>query len=241
MWSLCIRASDSGGSDQWHASALSVCSLHCCLLSLHPPSPPASGGVRGGAPPAPAVPAPSVPPDPSDSGAAIVATTDDEEDDAPQTIPAGELLAPDGTLRLDGAVTGAVDLSGWHVTLDPTHGPVFHPQTLTYTWENLGTGGPGAVNNPVRAIAISGTDVYVGGNFTDAGGVSGARYVARWDGSQWHALGSGVNRPVYAIAVSGSDVYVGGPFTNAGGNPNADRIARWDGCQWHALGTGSTT
>ena len=185
------------------------------------------------------VPAPSVPPDLSDSGAAIVATTDDDEDDAPQTIPAGELLASDGTLHLDGTFTGAVDLSGWHVTLDPERGPVFQPQSLASTWENLGTGGPGAVNNPVHAIAISGTDVYVGGNFTDAGGVSGARYVARWDGTQWHSLGSGVNGPVYAIAVSGSDVYVGGEFTNAGGVSGTNRIARWNGATWSGLLSGA--
>ena len=189
-------------------------------------APPQVPSASGGAPPAPAVPAPLVPTEPSGVGSDIVATTDDDEDDAPQTSPANALIAPDGTLRLDGTFTGTVNLSGWHVTLDPERGPVFHPQSLTYTWENLGTGGPGAVNNPVRAIAISGTDVYVGGNFTDAGGVSGARYVARWDGTQWHALGGGINSgAVYAIAVSGADVYVGGSFTDAGGNPYADFVA----------------
>jgi hypothetical protein len=153
--------------------------------------------------PAPTVvPAPSVPPDSSDVGAAIVATMDDEDDDAPQTIPADELLAPDGTLRLDGAVTGVVDLSGWHVTLDPELGPVFHPQSLT--WEHLGTR-PGALNNAVLAVAVSGTDVYVGGVFTDAGGNPNADRIARWDGSAWQALGGGLNDTVFAIAVSGSD------------------------------------
>jgi len=169
------------------------------------------------------VPAPSVPPDSSDVGAAIVATMDDEDDGAPQTIPADELLAPDGTLRLDGAVTGAVDLSGWHVTLDPELGPVFHPQS--FTWEHLGTR-PGALNDTVSAVAVSGSNVYVGGAFTDAGGNSNADRIARWDGSAWQALGNGLNGTVLAVAVSGSNVYVGGFFTDAGGNPNADRIAR---------------
>lgn len=79
------------------------------------------------------VPASSVPLDPSGVGSDIVATTDDDEEDVPQTIPADELLAPDGPLRLDGTFTGAVDLSGWDVTLAPHHGPVFHPQSLTVT------------------------------------------------------------------------------------------------------------
>ena len=182
------------------------------------------------------VPAPSVPPDSSDVGTAIVATMDDDEDDdAPQTIPADELLAPDGTLRLDGAVTGTVDLSGWHVTLDPELGPVFHPQS--FTWEHLGTR-PGTLNGTVHAVAVSGSDVYVGGGFTDAGGNPNADYIARWDGSAWQALGNGLNDGVFAVAVSGSNVYVGGGFTDAGGNPNADYIARWDGSAWQALGNG---
>jgi hypothetical protein len=160
---------------------------------------------------------------------------DDEDDDAPQTIPADELLAPDGTLRLDGAVAGAVDLSGWHVTLDPELGPVFHPQS--FTWEHLGTR-PGALNNAVLAVAVSGSDVYVGGGFTDAGGNPNADYIARWDGSAWQALGNGLNSWVSALAVSGTNVYIGGFFTDAGGNPNADYIARWDGSAWQALGGG---
>ena len=118
-----------------------------------------------------------------------------------------------------------MNLSGWHVTLDPERGPVFHPQSLTYTWENLGTTA-GAINNPVYAIAVSGADVYVGGSFFSAGSVSGADRIARWDGAQWHALGGGINSgAVYAIAISGADVYVGGRFTDAGGNPYADFVA----------------
>ncbi|MBO9314103.1 MAG: hypothetical protein J7465_18065, partial [Chloroflexus sp.] len=64
----------------------------------------------------------AVPPDSSDVGSDIVATTDDDEDDALQTIPADALLAPDGTLRLEGTFNGTVDLSGWHVTLNPERG-----------------------------------------------------------------------------------------------------------------------
>ena len=175
-------------------------------------------------PPAPTdVPTPSVPPDSSDVGAAIVATMDDEDDGAPQTTPPDAWIAPDGALRLDGGFTGVVDLSGWHVTLDPERGPVFHPQSLT--WDHLGTR-PGAINRQVSAVAVSGTDIYVGGDFTDAGGNPNADYIARWDGSAWHPLGGGVNEAVRAIAVSGGNVYVGGFFTDAGGNPNADGIGR---------------
>ncbi|MGQ9927994.1 MAG: hypothetical protein ACUVS4_14120, partial [Chloroflexaceae bacterium] len=107
-------------------------------------------------------------------------------------------------------------------------------------WHALGSRLSGIYSGScsVNIIVVSGSNVYVGGRFTNAGGNPNANYIARWDGAQWHALGSGVNTAVSAIAVSGSNVYVGGRFTNAGGNPNADYIARWDGAQWHALGSG---
>lgn len=99
-----------------------------------------------------------------------------------------------------------------------------------------------SVNGPVHAIAIGDDGVYVGGNFTKAGNVP-ASCIARWDGTQWHALGEGVSSGgvlpvVNAIAVYGSDVYVGGFFYSAG-LVVASNIARWDGATWHALGTGA--
>lgn len=114
------------------------------------------------------------------------------------------------------------------------------------TWALASTGGGNAwfttagiagMNNAVFAIVISGSDVYVGGAFTDAGGNPNADRIARWNGSSWHALGAGLNGGVNALASSGSDIYVGGNFTDAGGDTNADRIARWNGTSWSALGS----
>src|SRR5438876_1002688 len=68
----------------------------------------------------------------------------------------------------------------------------------------------------VFALAVSGSDLYAGGYFTTAGGIS-ATNIARWNGSSWTALGSGMNDQVDALAVSGSDLYAGGYFTTAGG------------------------
>jgi hypothetical protein len=83
-------------------------------------------------------------------------------------------------------------------------------------------------NDGIFAITVSGTDVYVGGDFTQAGGVP-ANHVAKWNTvtRQWSALGSGVNNRVYAIAVSGNHVYVGGGF-NYAGSLNANGLAMWD-------------
>jgi len=148
--------------------------------------------------------------------------------------PAG-LLNADGSLNLNTSASGNLDLSGYTVSLDPARGPVFSPLVVTpNAWNALGTG----VNSAVAALAISGTDVYVGGLFTAAGGVANADRIAKWDGSSWSALATGLNNYINAIAVSGTDVYVGGAFTDAGGVANADKIAKWNGSSWSALGTG---
>ena len=100
-------------------------------------------------------------------------------------------------------------------------------------WEPLG----GGVNEPAEGLAFdSQNNLYVGGEFTSAGGVAANR-VAKWNGSAWSALGTGLNGNASALAVSGSNVYVGGTFTSAGGAP-ANRVAKWDGNSWSALGSG---
>ena len=112
-------------------------------------------------------------------------------------------------------------------------------------WSALGSdaSGDGALDWRVNALAVSGSDLYVGGAFTDASGIPGADNIARWDGSAWSALGSdasgeaALDGSVYALAVSGSDLCVGGKFTNAAGIATADHVARWDGSAWSALGS----
>jgi len=105
-------------------------------------------------------------------------------------------------------------------------------------WSALGSGISGAngYDPPVNALAVSGSDLYAAGSFTNAGGVA-ATNMAKWDGNGWSALGSGVNGAVNALAVSGSDLYVGGYFTNAGGVA-VNYVAKWDGSSWWALGSG---
>ncbi len=100
----------------------------------------------------------------------------------------------------------------------------------------LPPGGNG-VNGEVVAIAEDGNgNLYAGGLFNQAGGVT-AYNIAMWDGSSWNALidgngYNGVSGDVLAIAIDpvSGDVYVGGRLaridgTNAG--PLACRLARW--------------
>jgi hypothetical protein len=103
--------------------------------------------------------------------------------------------------------------------------------------------GVGAIVSGVRALAADNQNVYAGGIFTGVGPIAAAR-VARFDGTNWFAMGSGVSgtngsttSAVNALAVGGGFVYAGGSFTNAGGVA-ARSIARWDGATWSALGAG---
>jgi len=102
-------------------------------------------------------------------------------------------------------------------------------------FESIGGDGQNGANHRIQAIAVMGGDVYVAGIFSRVGDV-GARRIARWDGQQWHPLGTGANRFVEALAVDGNALYAGGRFTFAG--VSASRIARWQDGEWHALGAG---
>src|ERR1035438_1189762 len=68
---------------------------------------------------------------------------------------------------------------------------------------------------------MSGTNLYAGGYFITAGGVT-ANFIAKWDGSAWSALGSGMNNQVRALAADGAGhLFVGGDFSLAGTNVSA--------------------
>lgn len=105
---------------------------------------------------------------------------------------------------------------------------------ITRTWRETNL-----VNTLVRAIAASAvTNVYVGGLFSMQTGTNTAHNIARWDGTDWHALGPGLADRVNALAMdSAGFLYAGGSFTNAGSS-NISYVARWDGVSWTGLGSG---
>lgn len=114
----------------------------------------------------------------------------------------------------------------------------------------------------------TGPHLYVGGNFTQIGGIY-ANSIAMWTGSTWAPIvGAGKNKSfpgvylgyststtnhsgaagiVSAMAVYNGFLYVGGQFHQIGpgalGSGNVGRfnnIARWNGSVWSAVGIGST-
>ncbi len=115
-------------------------------------------------------------------------------------------------------------------------------------WHALGTGpGPngGSLGDFVRSLMAVGTNLYVGTDSKNVGGIAQADHVARWDGTTWSALGA--NRTgtdgwfpssafIYGLAHFGSYIFATGSFQNAGGNSHADDIAFFDGTTWRPLG-----
>lgn len=110
------------------------------------------------------------------------------------------------------------------------------------TWSALGSGITHSTSlAQVDALVVSGNALYVGGNFTTAGGKD-ANDIAKWEDNAWSALGSGVTRglgitEVFALVTIGSELYAGGDIKTIGGS-TANHVAKWNGSTWSALGSG---
>jgi hypothetical protein len=96
--------------------------------------------------------------------------------------PLAQLLNPDNTLNLGSGFSGSLDADGWAMRLDSSGSPRFVPAAQSgptsvlddAAWDSrFGLPGVNGYDFPDRvfAIAISGTNVYVGGAFTQAGNV----------------------------------------------------------------------
>lgn len=117
-------------------------------------------------------------------------------------------------------------------------------------WVGLAGGESGTGNEPpVLSLVADGTDLYVGGRFSSLGKDGGKVFVAaiaRWDGTEFSALGGGVahtgfsgDPAVHALAIVDEQLWVGGDMQVAGGRPAAGS-ARFDGRGWSSLGAGLT-
>lgn len=105
------------------------------------------------------------------------------------------------------------------------------------SWSPVGTGAENG--GTVYAIAIDETDgfLYVGGSFSNMGGQTGTRNIAKWDGQNWATIGGGQtvsNTGVRSLAFFGGELYAGG-YINEMGGVTAHKLAKWSGSAWSAL------
>jgi len=139
-------------------------------------------------------------------------------------------------------VSAAVFAPGNVTTYAVTYVPGVLTLTAPSVWQSLTDGG--GTDGRVLATLTAGTDLYVSGDFTQVGGVA-ANGIARFDGSAWHALGTGLGQGPPGMssgqggqmAMIDGILYVSGYFGSAGGVPALD-VASWDGTSWHSLGAG---
>ena len=96
----------------------------------------------------------------------------------------------------------------------------------TYTTFGFG----GGTNDDIRALESTGSRLYIGGEFTTAGGVP-AQYVAYYDGS-WHELDGGANSYVYSLLSFNGELHVGGAFSQV----NANTVQSWRWAKYSATG-----
>ncbi len=108
------------------------------------------------------------------------------------------------------------------------------------SWHPLGPGMTGPTSeDSVYALAGYGGDLIAAGSFDLAGGIL-CNAIARWDGAEWHPLGTGITSQygyVLALAVYNGELIAAGRFSTAGGTPT-NNIARWNGATWQPLGSG---
>jgi len=95
------------------------------------------------------------------------------------------------------------------------------------------------LDGEARVLHVHDGDLYAGGIFSDAGGVT-TWFVARWDGDTWHDVGSGTNHRLDDLCTYGDSLIAGGRFTEAGGVA-VEYVAAWDGQAWSPIGTASWT
>jgi hypothetical protein len=108
------------------------------------------------------------------------------------------------------------------------HLAVWYP---TQFWTAYAT--PSPLNGDVHAIAWDADHVrlFVGGQFTNAGGNAGADFLAVWDGNNWAPFCSpapAFGGSVSSLQIIGSTLYVGGAYQNGAGIRSANYLLACD-------------
>lgn len=101
------------------------------------------------------------------------------------------------------------------------------------------------VTPSLYAITEYNGDYVIAGDFTHIGDTE-ANGIARWNGTEWVALGSGLRQGIpgnpnipypHELLVHEGELYAAGNFRFAGVH-QSNGIAKWDGQNWHSIGPG---
>ena len=136
--------------------------------------------------------------------------------------------------RLLPGTEGSFTVSGYVMHYDTDGAPLFLPATNSVDGWDTRFSAPSPNNDlfllgTIQTLLANENDLYIGGDFG----------IIRWDGAQYHAIGSEIiGGAVLALAMVDDNLYIGDGFFLSGGNINS--IARWDSSQWRSLGTGVT-
>jgi len=104
-----------------------------------------------------------------------------------------------------------------------------------HIWEDVAGGLTGGDNPFGYALVIYNDELYVGGQFEQAGGVNTIN-IAKWDGTKWSAVGNMEGGSVRELMVYKQKLIAGGFFTGVNGLATG-HIAAYDGNSWTALGS----
>ena len=99
---------------------------------------------------------------------------------------------------------------------------------------------PGSPDRSVEEMQTYQGDLVIYGTYIDSIGTTPINQMARWDGTQWHAMGMALSDFVDLrdMLEYQGELYVTGPNRFAytvGGGMAFDGVAKWDGNQWYIL------
>ena len=97
--------------------------------------------------------------------------------------------------------------------------------------------GPGLNGYVYALVSDRFGNIYAGGEFDSAGGIS-VPHVAKWNGQSWSSLGSGLTSGVLSLTLDPFGIlYAVGRFQTSAAT-FVNRVAKWDGNSWSPLGSG---